>query len=759
MSNFSEASAGAVSPHARILRATLRDLVLRHATVGASDADPIDGLSIEELERGIDAAEKASPPSVPLAVTMAHSGTVPPLADEMDPEEIAACLARGDDPCAAGIDGVAPSPTPPVAGLLVTCRLARIFDGPEAIDAAMAPGALTVVTVPMRAARETVMDDLSALMPAFLRAGSRAVGLRAPEPDALPRVLMPGEETAQVARGSRRPSRSVAQLDDTVGRGLPAIVIVGGLDDLTTAARAVVSREVKWPILGDSDVVELLRATHSTTGQLSEDAIRAALPPAQALDALPHALWRRALAETSPLRAARQLAAFAEALPRPSGPTLSDLHVPPRVRNALDGLAADLRAWKAGRLAWTNVSPSLLFAGPPGTGKTLAAACIAGSADATFVSTSFADCQRYGHMGDYLAAMSDRVEEAIARTPSVFFLDELDSFGTRDPRARNGRYMAAVVNGLLEQLSRLHATPGVAVIGATNHPDRVDPAIVRAGRFDRHLPLDLPDRAGIEAILRSHVETAIGGGTAEIDIRSVASNLVGRSGADAAAVVRLAAGMARRRGDALNADDLAHAAHEIAPAHDAATVHATAVHEAGHVIVAAVLGLPLSGPARLTHRGGEVEVAMPALMTSDTVDTRLVALLAGRAAEGVLLGRVSHGAGLGEGSDLDRATDLALRAETEWGLEGSRLNTPVPRARRCELPLGVRRKLELRLAAADRRAREIVSAHRSDVLRIAHALRSERELSPMRLAELTAPLRSVGDDTVASSPHLAATLH
>ncbi|MEM7709240.1 MAG: AAA family ATPase, partial [Pseudomonadota bacterium] len=562
MTDLSQAPAGALSPHVRILRGNLRDLVLRHIAQDSSDADPSENVSTDGPDQLLEATSDLA---ISPAVAMTHTGLVPALADEMTPEEIAVCLARGDDPYATGIDGVAPPAPPPVADLLCVCRLARIFDGPEAIGAATASGALTVVTVPTRGAREAVMNDVSALLPSFLRAAARATGQAAPDPAAIPQVLMPDDDTAQVARGAWRPARSPAKLDDLVGRGLPTLVIVGRPGDLTIAARAVVSLEVRWPALGADDVIELLRATHSTTGRLAEDAIRAALPSDPALETLPLPLWRRALAEASPLRAARQLAALAEALPAPTGPTLADFHGQPQVRDALDGLAADLRDWSEGRLDWSTASPSLLLTGPPGTGKTHAAACLAGSAGAGFVSTSFADCQRHGHLGHYLAAMSGKVEEAIAKAPSVFFLDELDSFGVRDPRDQTGRYMTPVVNGLLEQLSRLHATPGVAIVAATNHPDRVDPAIVRAGRFDRHLTLDLPDRAGLEAILQSHISPA----AADLDLRRIAARLVGRSGADAAAVARLAAGTARRRGGALRAEDLDRAAQEIAPNHDA----------------------------------------------------------------------------------------------------------------------------------------------------------------------------------------------
>lgn len=95
---------------------------------------------------------------------------------------------------------------------------------------------------------------------------------------------------------------------------------------------------------------------------------------------------------------------------KPADPTLAEFHGQPRIRAALDGLAADLAAWISGILDWSTVSPSVLLADLPGTGKTLAAACRAGSAQATSMATSYAECQRLGNLGGYLAAMSDRVE-------------------------------------------------------------------------------------------------------------------------------------------------------------------------------------------------------------------------------------------------------------------------------------------------------------------------------------------------------------
>lgn len=161
--------------------------------------------------------------------------------------------------------------------------------------------------------------------------------------------------------------------------------------------------------------------------------------------------------------------------------------------------------------------------GPLGNGKTMFAAALAGSAEAHIVATSYADCQKAGHLGDYLRAMSEYVDEAIARAPSVFFIDELDSYARRTGGIERGdRYMSSVVNDLLEQLTRLNDCPGVLIVAATNFPGQVDPAITRAGRFDLHLEVGPPDRAGIDSILRAHLGDRLG--TVDLRLSSTSSS-------------------------------------------------------------------------------------------------------------------------------------------------------------------------------------------------------------------------------------------
>jgi cell division protease FtsH len=184
-----------------------------------------------------------------------------------------------------------------------------------------------------------------------------------------------------------------------------------------------------------------------------------------------------------------------------TGPTLDHVHGQPEAVGALRQLVRDLEAWRAGKIRWAEVTKSFLLYGPPGTGKTLLAHALAGSAGIGFVKTSYSDCQKFGHQGDMLRELNAAADRAIAGSPAAFFIDEIDSFYDRG-MSHNG-YVVGVVNGLLTLLDRLSATEGVVLIAATNDPRRVDPAVVRSGRFDRHIQVSAPDRAGIRSMLEA----------------------------------------------------------------------------------------------------------------------------------------------------------------------------------------------------------------------------------------------------------------
>ncbi|MDR9394110.1 MAG: AAA family ATPase, partial [Roseovarius sp.] len=179
--------------------------------------------------------------------------------------------------------------------------------------------------------------------------------------------------------------------------------------------------------------------------------------------------------------------------------TLADVHGQPVAKRALEDLCNDLAEWRAGALDWSDVTRSFLLHGPPGNGKTMLSEALAASAGVPLIATSYSDNQRLGHQGDMLKGLTEAVTRACATAPSVFFIDEIDAFHARG-QSHNG-YMIGVVTGLLTQLDRLMKTEGVILLAATNYPDTVDPAIRRAGRFDRHIPVTPPDRAGVQAIL------------------------------------------------------------------------------------------------------------------------------------------------------------------------------------------------------------------------------------------------------------------
>ena len=220
-------------------------------------------------------------------------------------------------------------------------------------------------------------------------------------------------------------------------------------------------------------------------------------------------------------------------------PLLEDLSGYGEARTIGLAMIEDLHAYRNGRIAWSDVDRGLLVAGPPGVGKTLFARVLARSAGLPLVVGSLAQWQASGtgHLGDCLAAMKRAFREAKNLAPSILFIDEMDSIGDRTTfDARHRDYSVQVVNCLLEELDGATDRSGVVVIGATNHAHRIDPAVIRPGRLDRVVRIELPSPQELMGILR----TCLGPLLPEADLLPAALAGHGGSGADAAAWVRRA---------------------------------------------------------------------------------------------------------------------------------------------------------------------------------------------------------------------------
>lgn len=333
-----------------------------------------------------------------------------------------------------------------------------------------------------------------------------------------------------------------------------------------------------------------------------------------------------------------------------------------------------------GRLG-ARIPKGILLVGPPGTGKTLLARAVAGEAGVAFFSISGSEFVEM-FVGVGAARVRDLFEQARMAKPCIIFIDELDSLGRiRSPGGFGGNdEKEQTLNQLLAELDGFDPSVGIVLLAATNRPEILDPALTRAGRFDRQVALDRPEKSGRAAILKVHVRKIKP--ASDVDMEQVAAITPGFSGADLANLVNEAALTAtRRRGADVTMDDFTRAVERLVAGIEKRSRllnpeerRIVAYHEMGHALVASALkGADPVHKISIIPRGiGALGYTMQRptddrfLISRTDLANRMAVLMGGRAAEQLIFGEVSTGAA----DDLDRTTEIARAMVTRFGMDG-----------------------------------------------------------------------------------------
>jgi len=328
-----------------------------------------------------------------------------------------------------------------------------------------------------------------------------------------------------------------------------------------------------------------------------------------------------------------------------------------------------------------RIPKGVLLVGPPGTGKTLLARAVAGEADVPFFFLSGSEFVEM-FVGVGASRVRDLFEQAKEKAPCIVFIDELDAIG----KTRAGATGFAgghdereqTLNQLLTEMDGFDSSKGVIIMAATNRPEVLDPALLRAGRFDRQVVVDKPDVKGREAILRVHARSVIL--APSVDLHVLAARTPGMAGADLANIINEAALLAARKGkDAVDMLDLDEAVDRVIGGLERKSRvlsekerDIVAHHEIGHALVAS--SLPGADPVHkvtIIPRGVgalgatyQLPLEDRYLLTRSEFEDRIAVLLGGRAAEEVVYGEISTGAH----NDLDRATEMARLMVMQYGM-------------------------------------------------------------------------------------------
>ncbi|HEU5163102.1 MAG TPA: ATP-dependent zinc metalloprotease FtsH [Thermoanaerobaculia bacterium] len=325
-----------------------------------------------------------------------------------------------------------------------------------------------------------------------------------------------------------------------------------------------------------------------------------------------------------------------------------------------------------------KIPKGVLLMGPPGTGKTLLARAIAGEANVPFFSISGSDFVEM-FVGVGASRVRDLFEQGKKNAPCIIFIDEIDAVGRHRGAGLGGGHdeREQTLNQLLVEMDGFESNEGVILIAGTNRPDVLDPALLRPGRFDRRVVVDLPDLKGREGILRVHTRTTPL--AEDVDLAVIARGTPGFSGADLANLVNEAALIAARYDKKkVQMVDFEFAKDKVIMGVERKSMmmsnrekRNTAYHEAGHTVVAAVLSAadPLH-KVTIIPRGRALGLTQQ-LPTEDKysyskryLEAMLAVLMGGRIAEELFIGEITTGAG----NDIEKATGLARKMVCEWGM-------------------------------------------------------------------------------------------
>lgn len=328
-----------------------------------------------------------------------------------------------------------------------------------------------------------------------------------------------------------------------------------------------------------------------------------------------------------------------------------------------------------------KIPKGVLLIGPPGTGKTMLAKAVAGEANVPFLSVSASEFVEM-YVGVGASRVRDLFNKAKKQAPCIVFIDELDAIGKSRGGTPNGGNdeREQTLNQLLTEMDGFDGNSGVILIAATNRPEILDPALKRAGRFDRQVLVDRPDKSGRLEILRVHSRSVLM--SEDVDLTAIATQTSGFVGADLANLINEAALLAARRNrQAVMMADFREAIERVVAGLEKRSRvlsplerKTVAYHEVGHALVGALMpgGNSVSKISIVPRGRGALGYTLQTpeedrfLMLEDEVRGQMATLLGGRAAEEVVFGKVSTGAS----DDIQKVTDLAERAITQYGMGG-----------------------------------------------------------------------------------------